>query len=156
MSRRSAIAHAIGEQIRKIDGTGDWTSNIFTNVIFKQPFLANINDFPTVVVVPGEEVRQIEAAGFKWGILNIIIRVFITDEDDTIANLEPILYDIERVIDSVGVIEYSPGLITQDMRVLSIITDEGILSPLGIGEISVQVRYDIPNTLCIKGDNTCQ
>ncbi len=59
--------------------------------------------------------------------------------------LEKLLEDIETVIEFNGRLAYrdSKGAsqYTQDIRVLSIDTDEGALSPIGVGEILLQVRY---------------
>jgi hypothetical protein len=53
--------------------------------------------------------------------------------------------DIERVIDDNDILTYdstvSPNLKTTSLTLLSLSTDEGVLSPLGIGEMVVECRY---------------
>jgi hypothetical protein len=53
--------------------------------------------------------------------------------------------DIERVIDENDVLTYddtiSPNLTTTSLTLQSLSTDEGVLTPLGIGEITVECRY---------------
>jgi hypothetical protein len=53
--------------------------------------------------------------------------------------------DIERVIDENDVLTYddtiSPNLTTTSLTLPSLSTDEGVLTPLGIGEITVECRY---------------
>ena len=55
------------------------------------------------------------------------------------------LEDIERVIDNNDVLVYDdtvdPSLKTTSSTILTISTDEGVLTPLGLGEIAIQVRY---------------
>jgi hypothetical protein len=53
--------------------------------------------------------------------------------------------DIERVIDNNDVLTYddtvSPALTTTSLTVTSLSTDEGVLTPLGIGEMTLECRY---------------
>jgi hypothetical protein len=53
--------------------------------------------------------------------------------------------DIERVIDNNDVMTYddtvSPHLTTTSLTLQSMSTDEGVLAPLGIGELNVECRY---------------
>jgi hypothetical protein len=53
--------------------------------------------------------------------------------------------DIERVIDNNDVLTYdntvSPNLTTTSLTLESLSTDEGVLTPLGIGEITIMCRY---------------
>ena len=73
------------------------------------------------------------------------IRVYISDEEDPQEELALILEDVERVIDNNDVLTYddsvSPNLNTTSSTILTIATDEGVLTPLGVGEIAIQVRY---------------
>ena len=53
--------------------------------------------------------------------------------------------DIERVIDENDVLIYddtvSPNLTTTSLTLESLSTDEGVLNPLGIGELTLVCRY---------------
>jgi hypothetical protein len=59
--------------------------------------------------------------------------------------LSLLLEDLERVIDDNDILVYddtiSPNLQTTSMTIQSISTDEGVVSPLGIGEMIIEVRY---------------
>jgi len=56
-----------------------------------------------------------------------------------------LLEDIERIIDENDALVYddavNPNLITTAITVEGISTDEGVIAPLGIGEMVVTVRY---------------
>ena len=56
-----------------------------------------------------------------------------------------LLEDLEIVIDDNDILVYddtvSPNLQTTSITIQSIGTDEGVISPLGIGEMVVEVRY---------------
>ena len=53
--------------------------------------------------------------------------------------------DIERVIDENDILTYddtvSPNLTTTSLTLQSLSTDEGVLAPLGIGEMTLECRY---------------
>ena len=53
--------------------------------------------------------------------------------------------DIETVIEDNSRLEYTDKqnivYYTQQITVISIDTDEGVLEPLGVGEVLVEVRY---------------
>ena len=53
--------------------------------------------------------------------------------------------DIESVLEDNGQLEYfdrqNNSFKTQNITIISIDTDEGVLEPLGIGEILIEVRY---------------
>ena len=59
--------------------------------------------------------------------------------------LDELLEDVETVIEENSRLRYYDRMgleqFTQQITVLSIDTDEGVLDPLGVGEILVEVRY---------------
>jgi len=69
----------------------------------------------------------------------------VNNSEDPQETLSLLLEDIERVIDNNDTLVYDdsvdPNLQTTSMTIQSITTDEGAISPLGIGEITVEVRY---------------
>ena len=73
------------------------------------------------------------------------IRIYVSDEEDAQEELALLIEDIERVIDNNDVLTYddtvSPNLKTISLTIITLATDEGVLAPLGIGEMNVMVRY---------------
>jgi len=73
------------------------------------------------------------------------IRVYVEDQDDPQEVLASLMEDIERVIDNNDVLTYddtvSPHLKTTSLTLQSMSTDEGTLTPLGIGELTLECRY---------------
>lgn len=144
MSRRSQITKALTAEINKIDGTGDWNSNIYSNAIPRSKFWEDIDDYPTVFVVASDESREYLPGNFKWAFLEVSIKVFVKDEDDTFSPLEKIIEDIEYILDTNGVLSYGDNdETTEDIRILSISTDEGVLMPIGVAEIRIVIQYDL-------------
>jgi len=142
---RKKISDALVKQIKEIDGNFPYNSNVFNNVHSGMVFLDQIQEFPKVCVVAGDEAREYQPNEFKWRFLSLDIRVYVEDQDDPQEVLALIMEDIERVIDENDVLTYddtiSPNLTTTSLTLQSLSTDEGVLTPLGIGEITVECRY---------------
>jgi hypothetical protein len=67
------------------------------------------------------------------------------NEEDSIIALEKLLEDIELILDKNGRLAYvdSSGNTgtTRDIIITLIDTDQGALAPLGVGEMTLQVKY---------------
>ena len=144
-TKRKKVVEAIVEQLKLIDGNHPFNTNVFGNVKGKMLFLDEIEQYPKVCVVAGNETREYQPGQFKWRFLNLGIRVYVRNENDAQEELALLLEDIENVVDSNDTLVYddtvSPHLSLTEMVIDSITTDEGVISPLGIGEIAITVRY---------------
>ena len=144
-TKRKKIVDAYVKQLEGINGQSPYNSNLFNEVHGNTLFIDQITQFPSVCVISGDETREYQPDGFKWRYLNIEIRVYVSDEEDPQEELALILEDIERVIDNNDVLTYddsvSPNLNTTSSTILTLATDEGVLAPLGVGEITIQIRY---------------
>jgi hypothetical protein len=139
---RTKIIDALVEVFKQIDGTGNYQSNLFENVFPKLIFWDDVTDYPTVSIVAGGETREYLPGSFKWGFLGVSLKIYVNQENAKEA-LEKIFYDIETLIDSNIELGYDTGVNTTDINILSISDDQGLLEPLGVGEIELQVRYQI-------------
>jgi hypothetical protein len=99
--------------------------------------------FPAVYLTPGSELREYLPGDFTWGHLNVSVKVYVRSESEAQQLLEDLLDDLENVIDANRVLVYDTtnNLSTTEILIQSITTDEGLLSPYGVGEINLQVRY---------------
>ena len=144
-TQRKKIAQALTNKIKEIDGNHPFNSNIFNNADSHLVFLDEIQQYPKVCVVAGDEEREYQPGGFKWRFLELTIRVYVEDANDPQEVLSLLLEDLERVIDDNDILVYddtvSPHLQATSLTIGSISTDEGVISPLGIGEMNVNVRY---------------
>ena len=142
---RKKIVNALVERIKEIDGNFPYNSNVFNNVHGHMIFLDQIQEYPKVCVVAGDEAREYQPNAFKWRFLNLDIRVYVEDQEDPQEVLALLIEDIERVIDDNDVLTYddtvSPNLTTTSLTLQSVSTDEGVLTPLGIGEVTLECRY---------------
>jgi len=146
MSRRSSILKAFAERLKEIDGTGAFHTNLYDNAYPYLKFWDEVNNFPSIYLSPGTEVREYLPGAFKWGYLSVSIKAYVKG-DDPQSQLENLLEDIERVIDSTEtrqmLYDIDKAYSTTEMSITSITTDEGLLAPYGVGEITIQVRYQI-------------
>lgn len=145
MSARASITKALVEKLKSIDGTGK--SNINNNAYAMQKFWDEVNDFPCIYVVPSSESREYLPGDFKWGYLNISLKAYVKSEEP-VQELENLLEDIETIVDANRVLVYDTTVIgaeTTEILITSIVTDEGLLVPYGVGEINLQVRYQVLN-----------
>ena len=144
-TQRKKIADTFVSKIKEIDGNYPFSSNIFKNADSRLVFLDEIQQYPKVCVVAGDEEREYQPGGHKWRFLELTIRVYVEDANDPQEVLSLLLEDIERVIDDNDILVYddtvSPHLSTTSATIQSISTDEGVITPLGIGEMVIEIRY---------------
>ena len=144
-TQRKKIAEALVKKFKEIDGNHPFNSNIFQNADSHLVFLDEIQQYPKVCVVAGDEQREYQPGGHKWRFLELTIRVYVEDANDPQEVLSLLLEDLERVIDDNDILVYddtvSPNLQTTSLTIQSIGTDEGVIAPLGIGEMIITVRY---------------
>jgi hypothetical protein len=144
MSRRTSIVKALTEKLKTIDGTGPYKTNLYGAAFSKLVFWDECNNFPSVYVTPGSEMREYLPSDFKWGFLGLCIKLYCKG-DESQEQLEALLEDVELCVDSNRVLVYdeTAGYETTEILITSITTDEGLLAPYAVGEINLQVRYEI-------------
>ena len=144
-TQRKKIAEALTSKLKDIDGNHPFNSNVFDNVAARMVFLDEIEQYPKVCVIAGDEAREYQPGGFKWRFITLTIRAYVHNEEDAQEELALLLEDIERIIDENDALVYDdsvdPSEQTTSLTIESIGTDEGVIRPLGIGEMVVEVRY---------------
>ena len=144
-SRRANILRALAEKLKDIDGSGAFLSDLQNNVHPRLKFWDEVVEFPAIHLNAGAETRQYQAGGYKDRFLAITIRCYVQDEEDATEALNVLMEDIETVIEENSRLEYADSqnntFSTQQITIVSINTDEGVLEPLGVGEIDIEVRY---------------
>jgi len=143
-TRRLAIVNALVEKLKLINGTFNYVNNLEGNVFPKLKFWDEVEEFPTICVSAGSEVRQYQGGGYKDRFLNLKLTCYVSDEESVEA-LESLLEDVETCLEVNSSVLYTDRLgneaYTIMISILSIDTDEGVMAPLGIGEILCEVRY---------------
>ena len=142
-TRRSAILEAFAEEFEKIDGGDGYKSDLSGAISTRMKFWDEVESFPALHMSAGSETREYWGAGQKWRYLTVTFRIYVNSEEP-IQELEELLEDVETVIDDAGQFNYSHTEGTKNVSQVSIVsisTDEGVLQPLGVGEMIAEVRY---------------
>lgn len=143
-TRRAGIVSAIVEKLKGINGAGAFLTDINENVSPRLKFWDEVEEFPALHLNAGSETREYQGGGYKDRFLSITIRCYVQDEDSVLA-LEALLEDVETVLETNSSLEYkdrnNASHYTQQITIVSIDTDEGVLEPLGVGEMLIEVRY---------------
>lgn len=143
-TRRSSIVTALVDKIKAISQANGYTTDLGEHAYSKMRFFDEITEFPCVCVVAGPESIVHQGGGFKDRYLNLNVTVYV-NEENSVEALESLLEDIEIVIDNNGRLAYldreGRQETTRDIIISFIDTDQGALSPLGVGEMTLQVKY---------------
>ena len=144
-SRRANILRALAEKLKDIDGSGAFLTDLQNNVHPRLKFWDEVVEFPAIHLNAGAETREYQAGGYKDRFLSVTIRCYVQDEEDATEALNVLMEDIETVVEENSRLEYADSqnntFNTQQITIVSINTDEGVLEPLGVGEIDIEVRY---------------
>ena len=144
-SRRSNILNALATKLKDIDGSGAFLTDVANNVETRLKFWDEVQDFPAIHLNAGTESRDYQAGGFKDRFLSITIRCYVSDDTDATEALNLLMEDIETVVEDNSRLKYYDAMNNeynaQQITIISIVTDEGVLDPLGVGEIEIEVRY---------------
>ena len=142
-SRRSSITKALADKIQEINGRGVFYRDIAEVSPFLK-FMDEIVQHPAVHLNAGSETREYLSGGVKNRFLNITLRLYVNQENSVEA-LDELIQDVELVLEDNSQLAYldrdGNSQCTQQTTIISIDTDEGVLDPLGVAEILIEVRY---------------
>ena len=143
-TRRRAIIEALCEKFEGINGTAPFRTSV-AKVERRLKFWDEVQEFPCIHVGAGAETREYDGGGFRFRFLGITVRCYVSDDDDVILALEELLEDVESVLEDNDPLTYTDSTGASQSTVQTTIgtvdTDEGVLEPLGVGEITLEIRY---------------
>tara|TARA_B100001093_G_scaffold442624_1_gene444440 strand:- start:325 stop:777 length:453 start_codon:yes stop_codon:yes gene_type:complete len=143
-TRRQSVVAALVEKLKQINGTGTFLSDVDNNVHPRLKFWDEVDQFPAIHLNAGSETREYLGAGQRHRFLTITIRCYVRSEEAP-DDLDMLLEDVETVIENNSALTYTDrrGVeqTTHQISVVSLDTDEGVLEPLGVGELLIEVRY---------------
>ena len=149
VNRRTEIVQFIVTRLKEIDGgvspyDSDYTfvTNVFDNVFRKIKFLDEVNDFPSLYVSAGTEIRDFQSENLTVATLDVIIRAYVYGEDNSQTLSDDLVQDVEHIIYAFG---DNPDKGILDITIDNITTDEGLAVPYGIAEIELSVVYRLEN-----------
>jgi len=144
-NRRTEIVNFLVDRLKDINGsispydsTYQFRHNVFNNVYRRVKFLDEVNDFPSLYLAAGSEIRNFQSENLTVATLTVIIRAYVYGEDNSQVQADNLVEDIEHVIYSIG--DYpEKGIL--DITIENITEDEGLAFPYGIAEIELSVVY---------------
>jgi hypothetical protein len=143
-SRRREIINYLITQLKTINGSTSsygytFKTNLFQNVYKGLKFIDQINDFPSVYIQAGEESYRYNSKTNTEASMTIMIRIYAYEEH-SLYKLEDLVDDITHVVER---IKYNQDHKIIFAEIASIDTDSGLLDPYGLGEIMINVQYDV-------------
>ena len=116
-----------------------YKNNVFNNVTDQFKFLENINDFPTVSFFQTSPEQRFERGGGEvYATVTYVIRCyFLASENDEQA--DDFIEDLQFSINSFKYTQNDGDLV--DLKILAVSSDEKILDPYGVAEISIGLVY---------------
>ena len=142
-SRRSAITKALATKLADIDGRGIYHTAV-AEVSPRLKFWDEVEEFPAIHLNAGSETREYQAGGYKDRFLSVTVRCYVQAED-AVEALDELMEDVETVLEENSRLKYkdrtNTDQYTQQITIVSLDTDEGVLEPMGIGEMLIEVRY---------------
>ena len=143
-TRRLGIIEGLVNKLKDINGAGEYRSNVNENVSPRLKFWDEIEEFPAIHLNAGSETREYQGGGHKDRFLSVTLRCYVKDED-AVTVVDELLEDVETVIEDNSRLTYkdrnNADQYTQQITIVSIDTDEGVLEPLGVAEMLIEVRY---------------
>lgn len=98
-------------------------------------FIDQVNDFPAVALLRPSISRQHIGDRATVQRFSFIVRGYVQTDEDSIHDSEALARAIERTVQSLD----SP--LIYEARVLSVETDEGLLSPYGMCDVVCEVAW---------------
>ena len=143
-TRRRAIVQAVSDALQQINGAAPFRTSV-QNIEPRLKFWDEVTDFPAIHIGAGAETREYDGGGFRFRFLTITVRCYVSDDSDVVGALEELLEDVETVLEDNDPLTYTDSTGTSHTTVQTTIatvdTDEGVLEPLGVGEITCEIRY---------------
>ena len=137
MSRRTDILGEFTTHLRSAQYTD---KPLPTNGVQRgMKWLDQINDFPFICYHVGETVTQHFGAGERYNIMTLDVRGYVRGEDSQ-SLADQLALDIEDAADSFRDAATSTHMIV-DSRIVEVSTDEGLMEPDGIVDMSIEVSY---------------
>lgn len=142
MSSRTSIVNAIAEKLKSITKDNGYNTDLWSQVHPTLKFWDECNNFPSIYMSAGTETRDYLPGGFTWGFLGVSLKLYVKGEFPS-EQLELLMEDVEKCINTNRTLTYNSTAQTTEILINSLITDEGLLEPYGVGEVNITVQYQV-------------
>lgn len=142
---RTSIAKALAEKLAEISIENGYKTDLYGEAKSYLKFWDEIHQFPAIYMSAGTETREYLPGNFTWGFLGISLKLYVKGEFPA-QELENLFEDVEKVIDTNRTLLYdstNPAAQTTEILINSLLSDEGLLEPFGVGEVNITVQYPV-------------
>lgn len=135
MARRTQILEAF------VTHLGSNTDVHANNVHRTYKYMHDLNDFPAITFIPRQEQRDHFGDQQVHGIIAVQLRCYVFDGDtsDIADECERLADQIEDAVDSFA--ETYRQHQVEEARVVSLRTDDGLMTPYGVADLQVSILY---------------
>ena len=140
-TKRTLIVKALAEKLKGITKEAGYETNLYGNVKERLIFPSDDPELPMVCLSSGSETITYQPGNFQDRYLQVLIRFYVESQDDVILAQENIIKDIEKVVEDNSKLSLGDSTSVRDIKIQLIDTDQGVLHPLGTGEIQLVVEY---------------
>lgn len=135
MARRTQILEAL------VTHLGSNTDVHANNVFRTYKYMHDLNDFPAITFIPRQEQRDHFGDQQVHGIIAVQLRCYVFDGDtsDIADECERLADQIESAVDSFA--ETYRQHEVEEARVVSLRTDDGLMTPYGVADLQVSILY---------------
>lgn len=139
MARRTEILNYLANRLRLISTTSGYETDV-AQVHRSYKYLNDINDFPTICFggTPRETWSHY-GDGAQLQSITQHLRGYVQSDEDSLDDSEQLARDIERVVNQFE--DEAANLSVMRAQVVSLTTDEGLLSPSGMCDVEVEILY---------------
>lgn len=135
MARRTQIIEAL------VGHLGSNTDVHANNVFRTYKYMHDLNDFPAITFIPRQEQRDHFGDQQVHGIIAVQLRCYVYDGDtaDIADECERLADQIEDAVDTFA--ETYRQYEVEEARVVSLRTDDGLMTPYGVADLQVSILY---------------
>ncbi|MGA1066492.1 MAG: hypothetical protein ACO3U3_11640 [Alphaproteobacteria bacterium] len=139
MARRTQIIEAL---VGHLGANTDVDAN---NVYRTYKYMHDLNDFPAITFIPRQEQRDHFGDQQVHGIITVQLRCYVYDGDtaDIADECERLAGQIEDAVDTFAPTYRQYGV--EEARVVSLRTDDGLMTPYGVADLQVSILYRLEN-----------
>lgn len=145
----TAIADKIKTELTQQNKGTKYFHDIYDNVHTRSFLISEVPSYPAITVTPGPEGFEYQPSGVRWTTQLFYIRAYYKDEYDSERQMQLLIRDLKKVVDTPEKLQYTISnpdgseetrFVTVD-KLDGVTTDEGVLRPVAIGELSIFLKY---------------
>jgi len=137
-SRRTDILDALKTHLGQINSVDS------NNVYKSYRWIDELNDYPAITFVARSEQRLHRGDARKLALIIISLRAYVYNGDGAMAEVEQLVRDVETQVTSFT--SENRDLLVESALVASVRTDEGLMHPYGVGDMDINITYDVEIT----------